>query len=150
MESGFTRKCAAIGLVGMLTLTGCTGGTANPEPTVPDDGAPGTFECLEVSPSVLEAIASGAGDLALTPTEQSAAVASPTIPDAYLVAAEYDVAGFNYEVGVWMVPALDGTPADIAAVDEVSQQFTAYPTTFAGQTVSLTDGAVDAVIGCLG
>lgn len=150
MDTGFTRAVAAIGLAGMLALAGCTAGSAEPEPSVPDESAPDSFECLEVSPPVLEAIASGAGDLALTPTEQSAAVASPTIPDAYLVAAEYDVAGFNYEVGVWMVPTLDGEPSEIAAVDDVSQQFTAYPTTFEGQTVSLTDGAVDAVIGCLG
>ncbi|TQJ31860.1 hypothetical protein [Microbacterium sp. SLBN-146] len=150
MDTGFTRSVAVVGLAGMLMLAGCTAGSPDPEPSLPDDGAPGTFECLEVSPSVLEAIASGAGDLALTPTEQSAAVASPSIPDAYLVAAEYDVAGFNYEVGVWMVPTLDGEPSEIAAVDEVSQQFTAYPTTFGGQTVSLTDGAVDAVIGCIG
>ncbi|TQJ31392.1 hypothetical protein FBY39_1861 [Microbacterium sp. SLBN-146] len=62
---------------------------------------------------------------------------------------EFDAAGGDPEVGVWMTAAIEGSPPPIAAVDGFAQQFTVWPGTINGEELSIVEPGAEDAIACL-
>lgn len=128
----------SVALAGVLmSVAACS--SAAPEPEA---------ECLAVDASVGARIAEGASGVALTPGEL-AAVKSPDMSDAYLVAMTFDAAGGDTETGVWAVTDLTDAATSILAVDGMAQSFTVWPGTLEGQALSITEPGASDAIACL-
>lgn len=108
-----------------------------------------TLDCLAVPDGVGTRIAVGASTVAISPNAL-AAVESPSLTDAFLVAMSFSAEGGGDEVGVWATTALSDEPMSILAVDGFAASFTNWPNAVNGQKLDATEPGVDDAIACLG
>lgn len=128
-----------------LLLEGCSGGTpaASPSPTQ---------ACETVSAELMQQIADGASGVTITPKKAAAVKVDdfPVFGTAHLVAMRFSAPGGGDETGVWAVTDLTAGSGSTMAVDGFAHQFTHWPNTVGGQTLSVaTPGAANAKA-CLG
>ena len=134
------RTIAPLAMTALL-LTGCAGTvetepapepattstTPAPERTTATPTPEAASDCLEVSPELAAAIASGATDPNDFIPGNAAAYLSPNHGEVYLVAMEFSSAGTEDNVGVWATNSLDAGSGLILSADGFANEFTTWP-----------------------
>lgn len=126
-----------------LVLSGCSA------PQTTSSVAP-PLDCLSVSASALETIASGAKPGTGLQPVRAAAYRSPDFEKVFFIAMEFQATGISNEVGVWASNNIETGQASIMSIDGFAQEFTDWPIGSQTQAaISPGDPSVEKARACL-